>query len=653
MAYLELKQIILEGKGKIEIFHFQPESADDERRGNLFFIGQISHTFHPRDSFYYLLNSLAASLKREYYSPALAQHNQAFEAALKRVNDILLTLPEQARKAIELAILVFRKNQVSFSVVGGTEILLIRGEGLFKLHHQSPNEKGLFKNIIKGKIRNHDRVIIATNKIAPLLNEKTFNSRLIKRSFDRLEDYLKKEDALLKEDRRGLALLHISIGTITPDASKIDQSSNFEKSLTKKEVGQDTHIKKQGVSLQGILPFEKKANWKSKSFSIFQNKVIPDLLSIKNYIIKRMHAVVQKRTFLIPRINEFVFRRLKINEFVFRRLKINEFVFRRLKINFLFPSLSYKKRRLSFPSSPTLKTSKIIAFSLGAIVIVFLGIFLFEKKHTDSLLVEKKNESATSENLEGMIVSYKDVKEVFSTGFLTPTKAFLFTPVSILESDLLTKNIDPIANINQPISYTLKNDTPLFLIKEDKKLYLAAYQEQQKTITKEILSWPLNEVAVSDMAFYSGNVYILDNHSKQILKYQKNNFLNPIFWLNGKKTKPDLKNPVSIASDGSMYVLDLPNRIIEFRLGKKVREIAITQLISPQSKLKIVGADYLAIVDPTNKTLIVLNKKQGKTLHVDSLSSLGDVLDILPQEKSQELMTLTKQGVFKRPYSIP
>ncbi len=639
MAYLELKQIILEGKGKIEIFHFQPESADDERRGNLFFIGQISHTFHPRDSFYYLLNSLAASLKREYYSPSFTQHNQAFEASLKRVNDILLTVPEQARKALELAILVFRKNQVSFSVVGGTEILLIRGEGLFKLHHQSLNQKGLFKNIIKGKIRNHDKVIVATNKIAPLLDEKTFNSRLIKRSFDRLEDYLKNEDTLLKEDRRGLALLHIAIGTITPDASKIDQSSNFEENLVQREAIQNREKEEQKTSLQGTLPFDKKMNWQSKSLSAFQKKVIPAFLRVKNHIIKRIREVSQKRTSLSPGINEFVFRRLKMNSLLY--------------------FFSHKKRRLTLPSSPTSKINpmrinpmRIIAFSLGAIFIASLGIFLFEKKHTDSLLIEKKNESAVNANLEGMILSFKEVKESFDAGFLTPQKAFLFTSTSILESDLLTKNIDPVPNISRPISYAFSNDAPLFLIKEDKKLYLVAYREKQKTITKEILSWPLNEISISDMVFYSGNIYVLDNRSKQILKYQKNNLLAPIFWLN-EKTKSDIKNPVSIASDGSIYVLDLPNKIIEFRLGKKIREIAIAQLISPKAKLKIVGTDYLAIVDSPNKTLIILNKKQGKTLRVESLSSLGDVLDILPQEKSQELMTLTKQGVFKRPFGIP
>ena len=273
---------------------------------------------------------------------------------------------------------------------------------------------------------------------------------------------------------------------------------------------------------------------------------------------------------------------------------------------------------------------------------------------------------------EATILTFKDVKEPLDAGFLTPQKAFLFTQNGIYEADLLTKNIEPLpATITRPLAITLDaNNTPLFLLKEGKKFYLATYRPEQKSITKEVIDWPLQDSSIKDIAYYSGNIYILDNQpaenqpaenkTKQILKYVRNDFLRPRFWLEDK-AKSSLDNPVSLASDGSIYILDLPSNIIEFRLGKKIREFSFSEKFSPLAKLRILGKDYLYLVDPQKNLFLLIDKKQGNTVKSDTLPSLGkilpsssgEILDILPSQESQELMILTKNGVVKKPYILP
>jgi len=106
----EVKKIIFEGKGRTEIFHFQPESIDKEKHGILYFIGQIAQ-LRRGDISYYLLNSLAATLKREYYGSNF-QHAQAFESALRKTNEALAPLAKETKEGLELVALVVRKNQI-------------------------------------------------------------------------------------------------------------------------------------------------------------------------------------------------------------------------------------------------------------------------------------------------------------------------------------------------------------------------------------------------------------------------------------------------------------------------------------------------------------------------------------------------------------
>ena len=649
MPQLDVKQIVIEGKGKIEIFHFQQESVDSEKKGYLFFVGQISHAMNPRDSLYYLLNSLAAALKREYYSPVFPQHGKAFEIGLKRANDILLTLSEENRNNLELSILVFRKNQISFSVIGNSEILLIRGDELFKLSRSASVKKRVFKNIIKGTLKDRDRIIIATSKIAPLLNQKTFISRLVKRSFDRLEDYLKKEGLLRKEDKSGLALLHIAVG-VPSESTLRDQDDAISTDSIQKEdnrgKGDLRGLKYQSdeVSLQPTLPFDK--NKELRLWAFVFNAPMESLKGILS-VIKKYPAG-------------------KKLDLVSQKLRLFSSILRKpipFSIIPFLPAFSQRERRLTFPSSSakSKRTKNIWIVSL-IIIAGFLALFFFEKKHTQSLVVKKpafQNDQSKSGEL---ILTFENFKESFDAGFLSQKRAFLFAQKNMYDADALTKNIEPLSSITRPLAVLSDvNNTFLFLIKEDKKLYLATYKPEQKSITKEVLSWPLQDkTSAKDMSLYSSNIYILDNESKQILKYSKNDFLSPKFWF-ADKNKIPLNNPVSLTSDESIYVLDLPSKIIQFRLGKKVREFGFNEKFSSQAKLRLLGKDYLSIADPQNKRFLLIDKKQGKTVKSETLSSLGEmltpsseeILDIFPLQESQELMILTKSGVFKKVFSIP
>ncbi|MBI3282967.1 hypothetical protein HYZ70_02720, partial [Candidatus Curtissbacteria bacterium] len=254
-----IKKIVFEGKGKMEIFHFQPDNVDKGHRGVLYFVGQTGRARREISSDYYLLNTLAAALKREYYGSGL-QHAQAFESSLKKVNAALASLPKETKRDLELAILVVRKSQIHFSLMGKCEVLLIRDEQFFQLSQQStPTQKPYFSSIVKGKIKEGDNIIVATSGIKQLLEKQTFLSRLTHRSFDRLEDYLVREHPNLKSDPKGLALLFIRLqGNI--DSAAPQETQSFEKTIEKSQEQEDECITSSPAPAQLTFSFNDHAS---------------------------------------------------------------------------------------------------------------------------------------------------------------------------------------------------------------------------------------------------------------------------------------------------------------------------------------------------------------------------------------------------------
>lgn len=629
MNNAETKKIIFEGKGRTEIFHFQPENVDKEKHGVLYFVGQTGESRYG-DVSYYLLNSLAATLKREYYGSTL-QHAQAFESALKKANEALAPLSHETKEVVELVALIMRKNQIHFSLIGGCEVFLIRDEQLFQLYQQKTSaSKPYFTSIIKGKVKGGDRIIVATSRIKTLFEKQTFLPRLIHRSFDRLEDYLKKESPGLKNDAKGLALLLIELRTDPEVATPPPETESFDEVLATSEA----RASKDSGSASSQLTFPLK-NERRQWFYFVRNKLVYFLASV---LTKKWNALKVYFALRHPSYNRGRPRTAKIQEArkenVHRSLSMSPL--RGLSMGRTFALSLFKQRILYF-------------FTIViTVIIIAMLLLLFLPKNRKTTVIQNNNASLALLSLPSQekMLSFETISSPLKEGIMGKEDALLFSAQNVLEANLISKNIEPFLNLSPPLARGLNNEIPSFLVKEANKLYLYSYDPKNKALNKEILVWPLRGAFLKDIAFYGGNTYLLEGAEKQIIKYEKNNFLRPSQWLS-VKSQQELKNPLSLAADGSLYVLDAGEKIIEFRLGQKKRELPITE-VSLQTKIKTNGSlSHLYLIDPATNHIMLIDKKTGKIMKDHTFSSLEPILDIYPDEVKQHILILTKNSIVK------
>ncbi|MEK9147723.1 MAG: hypothetical protein AAB593_02320, partial [Patescibacteria group bacterium] len=217
MTILSKKQLIIQGAGRFEIFGYQPDNVSKNKWGYLYIIGGINKPILSSNPNFYLLNSIASILKKEYYANYYENPGSALENALRKVNGVISS--SEYRNDLEMLIIAIQGNRIIFTKIGEIKILLIRNNKLFDLNqisknYQELNKNTLFKNIIRGKIQEKDRLIITTKKARNLLKNEFFIARLIKRSFSQIEDFVKRNIDNLKKEP-GIAILQITIEKFT------------------------------------------------------------------------------------------------------------------------------------------------------------------------------------------------------------------------------------------------------------------------------------------------------------------------------------------------------------------------------------------------------------------------------------------------------
>ncbi|MCD6470962.1 hypothetical protein J7K86_00290, partial [bacterium] len=157
---------------------------------------------------------------------------------------------------------------------------------------------------------------------------------------------------------------------------------------------------------------------------------------------------------------------------------------------------------------------------------------------------------------------------------------------------------------------------------------LADFDLVRKKLSPISLASSFPNLQIKDIASYSESLYILDSKDSQILKYTKtiDGFAKEIKWL---QEEANLNNAISIAIDGSIYILKRDGEVIKFYKGKKVK--FSLEKIYPKltDAIKIyTNADlkYIYILDPTNKRLVIF-KKDGRLKEQLISSKFNDLKD--------------------------
>ena len=160
-------------------FVFRPENFEQKKLGTLF--GVIKIDDKSSDSSY-VVNLLASVLKKEYFSNPDRPADASFEAGLRKAN---LALAELARQGsvkwsgkINFAGGILEKNNLHFSKLGSTAILLLRGGQIADIgagmgiepEGTEVHPLKTFSDISSGKLEKNDCLIFSTSDLLEIFS---------------------------------------------------------------------------------------------------------------------------------------------------------------------------------------------------------------------------------------------------------------------------------------------------------------------------------------------------------------------------------------------------------------------------------------------------------------------------------------------------
>lgn len=617
---IEIQKTIFEGDGKAEIFNFRPENIEKEKRGNLFILGKIAKKLPRNDQQYYLLNSLAAIVKKEYYSSPSIQPSQALDEALKKANILLSEVPQEIANSMDLVILILIGEQVNFSSIGAPEILLLRDERIFRLHkntHSSKNSsdsanensrgkhsrKILFYHVTKGRIKTEDRIIIASSGLTKWLENTHFKVRLAKRPWEGIKEYLRQKRVEIK-DRVTLPLIQISL-----------DGSSFPHPVAQKPI--ETEISAQPLARASTLS-------QLRLPILTQAKpLLPRLLPYGSFIRWR-----HKENFLLGDTDLNGIKKAWREIIVILRAILNIFSGR----------------------------AQYIFYAVAFMLIIAGGSMLLKHK---SALPVRTNSPSPAYIQEGVFTSFSYIKEN-STAAFTPLYGHLFGSdiFTIWQNKLYQINanshtVEPLLPLEGEIKgITSSKDALIILIKKaPEEMEVVFFNPSERSMKRESLSWPLKTYSIKGVRESNGNLYILEALEKQIVKYDIHDLSRPILWL-PEKTKNQLRNPLGFALDRSIYLLgNNPPSLTELRTGIIKQHIAFdgkANGVYTSAELK-----NLYLFDWEGGRILIIQKETGKPLKMIKDSRLTAVLDIEADEARNILKIISPEGLITFTQALP
>ncbi|HET6312413.1 MAG TPA: hypothetical protein VFH60_01145, partial [Chloroflexia bacterium] len=157
----------------------------------------------------------------------------------------------------------------------------------------------------------------------------------------------------------------------------------------------------------------------------------------------------------------------------------------------------------------------------------------------------------------------------------------------------------------KPVSMTLRQGNVLVL---DDKLSVYAYNAETGSWSAEQLGDAGKLAVPKDIATYDGNLYLLGAKPGQVLKYFSGKYgAPPDDWIKDPATSEQLSNPVSVAIDGSIYVLLADGKVLAMQGGK------VTGSITPKPGPAAAPATD-TFTRPETRDLYVLRSAWG-TVH--------------------------------------
>ncbi len=182
----------------------------------------------------------------------------------------------------------------------------------------------------------------------------------------------------------------------------------------------------------------------------------------------------------------------------------------------------------------------------------------------------------------------------------------------------------------------------------------ASYEPSKSEIKKLSIKFADEEKEIADIEFYSQNsgLYVLSKNNNEIYKHRAiaGGFAIGEKWLKNTEENP-LSNPVSLAIDGNIYVLqnNSAEPIIKLAKGNKA-ELLLPELLMPLKEAVKIATDInmanLYVLDPKNKRIVVISKN-GKTIKQFISEKFDALKDMAINPDEKEIYILNGTAVYE------
>ena len=269
---------------------------------------------------------------------------------------------------------------------------------------------------------------------------------------------------------------------------------------------------------------------------------------------------------------------------------------------------------------------------------------LSELRHEQ--IIDQPVQIANFANLDAE-VNLADFIELLSEELLTQN----------LRNDSLTKlNINnrqltsafPPANILGSVNLATSNSQEiLYLINRDNRLFI--YNNSVDEFTSLPIELPSGAGSIA-VEHYNERLYFIDIAGGQILRYRLigEGIRGPDEWLS---TSTDLTDVNDLAIDGSIYLLGRNGQISRYENGEPTEFSALDldpKLSGPTSITTPIGSEFLYVLDPPTKRIVVLDKN-GQLVSQYITPNLNNLKNVTINEDKREIYLLDGTSIFAIP----
>jgi len=613
-------EIVLNGKestnSACDTFVYEPENVEEEKLGYLYILGQVLGEEGSRKKGFALLSLLASQTSKNFFNKTQFESKEALEKALSETNRIFERegkadrLSWAKRLNMSIVLLTPQTGRLCFAFRADSQGLLWRKGNLADITHQVAPDKlsevddKLFSTIASGNIILEDKIIFSSPGLKNKIPAKDLKSILDQTRYSGIENI--KEILALEEDD-DLALLVLDI-----------QSSEKKlKKLIARPPPQE--IVKEKPTVKSVTE-ELPVAIKTKKNLIIISSILANLITMAKKLVEILKKYIPKG-----------FSRIKKAISSLRLPRKSDFSNFKFNIKNIHPKKLFDRHFFI-----------VLIFVFIISISLVLLIFMVPRKKTKDIALEIPQDQEFLLDISKLTLSSNALGVFYRSNYL-----IIFDEDSIYAYSIKNQEggfvFPELASGNNIAYQTEVEDYLIYLslddqiIKADKDLFSV---ETEKMLGLE------NEKIIDIDSFYN-NVYVLTASGK-ILKYADLDFSAKSIWMNGDNASN--RNYLSIAIDGSVYILERSGLIHKYDAGKKDKDFLITTEGLANSGDKIftdVDFKNIYLMSQSQNKIIIFNKESQLPIKVIENPSWTKLKDLYISPHEKELYILDSLNVYR------